>query len=220
MWDHLFLLVLEVAHAPRKIHETNWRQYERVRGVEPLELVGGFVGEAQFAGRQSGIFQGEIEHEVLGVDRGPGDGGGQAREIGGFRVGYGRTREDFAGGEEVVAASLAAKLGWKIGIAPELEVEHRVVGERFTWEHVRKTVLAGTMGNYRMQRDLYIPMENISWTVRCLLSPGVDRTVGANTLLARLRHWSYRKRAWARLLRTQLRDRGRRRALARRKEPC
>ena len=27
MWQHLFLLVLEVAHAPRKIHETNWRKY-------------------------------------------------------------------------------------------------------------------------------------------------------------------------------------------------
>ena len=25
MWEHLFLLVLEVAHVPRKIHETNWR---------------------------------------------------------------------------------------------------------------------------------------------------------------------------------------------------
>ncbi len=26
MWEHLFLLVLEVAHTPRKIHETNWRE--------------------------------------------------------------------------------------------------------------------------------------------------------------------------------------------------
>jgi len=27
MWEHLFLLVLEVAHTPRKIHETNWRKF-------------------------------------------------------------------------------------------------------------------------------------------------------------------------------------------------
>jgi Kdo2-lipid IVA lauroyltransferase/acyltransferase len=42
MWEHLFLLVLEVAHVPRKIHETNWRQYIRLRDVAPLmrELVG------------------------------------------------------------------------------------------------------------------------------------------------------------------------------------
>ena len=36
MWEHLFLLVLEVAHAPRKIHENNWRQYVRLEGVGPL----------------------------------------------------------------------------------------------------------------------------------------------------------------------------------------
>jgi len=128
-------------------------------------------------------------------------------QIGGFRVGYGRTKGDFAGGEEVVAASLASRLGWKIGVAPELEVEHHVIRERFTWRHVKKTLLAGTMGNYRMQRDLYIPMDDISWTVHCLFSLSFDRTVGANTALARLRHWSYRKRAWARLLRVQLQDR-------------
>src|SRR5208282_4122226 len=26
MWEHLFLLVLEVANVPRKVHETNWRK--------------------------------------------------------------------------------------------------------------------------------------------------------------------------------------------------
>jgi len=36
MWEHLFLLVLEVAHAPRKIHETNWRDYASLRGHAPL----------------------------------------------------------------------------------------------------------------------------------------------------------------------------------------
>src|SRR5882724_3948674 len=27
MWEHLVLLVVEVAHTARKIHETNWRDY-------------------------------------------------------------------------------------------------------------------------------------------------------------------------------------------------
>ena len=36
MWEHLFLLVLEVAHTPRKVHETNWRQYMRLHDVAPL----------------------------------------------------------------------------------------------------------------------------------------------------------------------------------------
>ncbi len=36
MWEHLFLLVLEVAHVPRKIHETNWRKFIQLRDVAPL----------------------------------------------------------------------------------------------------------------------------------------------------------------------------------------
>ena len=27
MWEHLFLFIAEVGHAPRKIHETNWREF-------------------------------------------------------------------------------------------------------------------------------------------------------------------------------------------------
>jgi len=36
MWEHLLLLIVEVAHAPRKIHETNWRDFVRLNGVEDL----------------------------------------------------------------------------------------------------------------------------------------------------------------------------------------
>jgi KDO2-lipid IV(A) lauroyltransferase len=36
MWNHLFLLVLEVAHAPRKIHETNWRRYVSLENADIL----------------------------------------------------------------------------------------------------------------------------------------------------------------------------------------
>ena len=36
MWEHLFLLVVEVAHAPRKIHETNWREYAHLCDKAPL----------------------------------------------------------------------------------------------------------------------------------------------------------------------------------------
>ncbi|NLE37487.1 MAG: lysophospholipid acyltransferase family protein [Pirellulaceae bacterium] len=36
MWEHLFLLVIEVAHASRKIHETNWRDYISLRNHEKL----------------------------------------------------------------------------------------------------------------------------------------------------------------------------------------
>ena len=37
MWAHLFLLVAEVMHAPRKIHDTNWRDYISV--INKREMV-------------------------------------------------------------------------------------------------------------------------------------------------------------------------------------
>ncbi len=43
MWEHLFLLVAEVAHSPRKIRESNWREHIRLINIPPLHelLVGG-----------------------------------------------------------------------------------------------------------------------------------------------------------------------------------
>ena len=65
MWKHLFLLVAEVAHAPRKIHETNWREYVRLKDPEilvrlllddrPLLLVSGHFGNFELAGFVLGI---------------------------------------------------------------------------------------------------------------------------------------------------------------------
>ncbi len=65
MWRHLFLLVAEVAHAPRKIHETNWRQYVRLNGSRrlirmlvddrPLLFVSGHFGNFELAGFVLGI---------------------------------------------------------------------------------------------------------------------------------------------------------------------
>ena len=36
MWEHLFLLVLEVAHTPRKIHETNWRRHVSLKNHDRM----------------------------------------------------------------------------------------------------------------------------------------------------------------------------------------
>ncbi len=127
--------------------------------------------------------------------------------MGGFRSRYGRVGSDYAGSEEVIAAALAQRLGAGIAVAPELEVQHRVERSRYTWRHVRRTIIAGTLVNYQAQRDLYLPMwEGIGSTARKLLSPSIDRTVGANSVAARARHWLYRKEAWLRLLRVQLAD--------------
>jgi Kdo2-lipid IVA lauroyltransferase/acyltransferase len=62
MWEHLFLLVVEIAHAPRKIHETNWRDYLQFRGnasailtellldERPVIIVSAHFGNFEMAG--------------------------------------------------------------------------------------------------------------------------------------------------------------------------
>lgn len=65
MWEHLFLLVLEVAHAPRKIHETNWRDHVKLTNEaglvrmmlddRPLLIVTAHYGNFEVAGFVLGI---------------------------------------------------------------------------------------------------------------------------------------------------------------------
>jgi KDO2-lipid IV(A) lauroyltransferase len=38
MWEHLLLLVCEVAQVPRKIRDTNWYQYVRLNNIDPMVL--------------------------------------------------------------------------------------------------------------------------------------------------------------------------------------
>jgi Kdo2-lipid IVA lauroyltransferase/acyltransferase len=65
MWEHLFLLVLEVAQTPRKIHETNWREYVKLENDDylvrlllekkPLMLVSGHLGNFEVGGYVLGL---------------------------------------------------------------------------------------------------------------------------------------------------------------------
>lgn len=65
MWHHLFLFVVEVAFAPRKIHETNWRNFFQLRNAprlmrylmedRPLVMVSGHWGSFEVAGYVMGL---------------------------------------------------------------------------------------------------------------------------------------------------------------------
>jgi Kdo2-lipid IVA lauroyltransferase/acyltransferase len=65
MWEHLFLLVYEVAMASRKIHQTNWRRYVRLRGMDravrlligqrPTVIVTGHFGNFEIGGFMLGV---------------------------------------------------------------------------------------------------------------------------------------------------------------------
>jgi len=60
MWEHLFILIVEIAHAPRKIHETNWRQFVRFKNNRefgrlllngrPLLMTSAHFGNFEMAG--------------------------------------------------------------------------------------------------------------------------------------------------------------------------
>ncbi len=65
MWRHLFLLTCEVAHAPRKIHDTNWRDYVTTKHIDaevqhlltdrPVVVVSGHFGNFEVGGLISAL---------------------------------------------------------------------------------------------------------------------------------------------------------------------
>jgi len=65
MWEHLFLLVAEVAHCPRKVRETNWRKHIHLHNVDaihqmlcvdrPMILVTGHFGNFEIGGYLLGL---------------------------------------------------------------------------------------------------------------------------------------------------------------------
>jgi KDO2-lipid IV(A) lauroyltransferase len=65
MWEHLLVLVYEVAHASRKIHQTNWRRYVRLvgmdrgvrllLGVRPTVIVTAHFGNFEIGGYMLGL---------------------------------------------------------------------------------------------------------------------------------------------------------------------
>lgn len=65
-WQHLFLMIVEIAHAQRKVHLTNWRQHVRFRGKpsmvrqllsgRPVVLISGHFGSFEVGGQIIGLF--------------------------------------------------------------------------------------------------------------------------------------------------------------------
>lgn len=65
MWYHLLMMGCEVAQAPRKIHDSNWRKYVKIRDVQlmtsylidyrPLVAVSGHYGNFEMGGYLTGL---------------------------------------------------------------------------------------------------------------------------------------------------------------------
>lgn len=66
MWRHLFLMVMEIAHTPRKLHRTNWREWVEIPQVEtiirtmyttrPSVVISGHYGNFELGGYLMGLF--------------------------------------------------------------------------------------------------------------------------------------------------------------------
>ena len=66
MWEHLLLMVVEIAHANRVIHKTNWRRHLRIHGMEemvrlfwldrPKVVLSGHYGNFELAAYLFGLF--------------------------------------------------------------------------------------------------------------------------------------------------------------------
>jgi KDO2-lipid IV(A) lauroyltransferase len=66
MWRHLFLMAAEIAHTPRKVHETNWRDHSKIVNLElfvrtllagrPLVLISAHFGNFELGGYLMGLF--------------------------------------------------------------------------------------------------------------------------------------------------------------------
>lgn len=127
-------------------------------------------------------------------------------QIGGFRSGYGRKGDDFGGGEELAAAALVQRLGWEVGVEPAARVQHDVEPSRYTLQHIRRTLRSGHLIQYRLQRDLYLPMESsFRATLFMLRRYNFDATLSRKSWVAWYDMLS-RKLAQVALLRAQLRD--------------
>jgi polysaccharide pyruvyl transferase CsaB len=128
------------------------------------------------------------------------------RQAGGFRTRYGRSGDNYWGGEELVAACLVQRLGYAIGVAPQARAVHHVSPDRFTFAHVRRTMAAGHQVGHRARRDLYLPHERngllpglgqiLTDHVDRALEPGGDRWLDA----------MYRKGAQMQLIAAELAD--------------
>jgi KDO2-lipid IV(A) lauroyltransferase len=66
MWEHLLLMVVEIAHANRVIHKTTWRRHLRIHGMEqlvrslwldrPKVVLSGHYGNFELAAYLFGLF--------------------------------------------------------------------------------------------------------------------------------------------------------------------
>ena len=129
--------------------------------------------------------------------------------LGGFSENYGRTGENYAGGEETALCYLSRQRGWNIGIQPKAQVEHRVDARRFTLTHAKKTLQAGIYTTYRLCLDGCTPFVwDLSYLKnRCALAARELAQLECGSLAYQYKKWEYE--AFGELCMEEMKRRGR-----------
>ena len=65
MWEHLLVMLAEIAHAPRKVHRTNWRRHSHIPDMalmarrlldrRPVVMISGHLGNFEMGGYMLGL---------------------------------------------------------------------------------------------------------------------------------------------------------------------
>ena len=101
-------------------------------------------------------------------------------QIGGFRLAFGRRGQDHRGGEEIIAAVIAQRLGYRIGVAPDAIAHHRVDPSRFTTDHVRHTQTARYLvGQVAIRDQIFESNGGLGGRIARLLLHHIDPAVRA-----------------------------------------
>lgn len=79
--------------------------------------------------------------------------------VGGFRLCYGRVGHNWIGGEETASSAMIKRLGREVWAQPKAIVHHDPQHHRYSYEHVRNTLVASPQTTLKLETDLVIDPE-------------------------------------------------------------
>ncbi len=79
--------------------------------------------------------------------------------VGGFRLCYGRVGHNWIGGEETASSAMIRRLGREVWAQPKAIVHHDPQHHRYSYEHVRNTLVASPQTTLKLETDLVIDPE-------------------------------------------------------------
>lgn len=79
--------------------------------------------------------------------------------VGGFRLCYGRVGHNWVGGEETASSALIRRLGCEVWAQPKAIVHHDPQHHRYSYEHVKNTLVASPQTTVKLEADMIVDPE-------------------------------------------------------------